>query len=130
MAHTDNTMAALSVKLDIAERVRAALPETTVTREAETNTKIVALLKAGHGELKHYTKDSEQHRVQILFDLSLVMPPPCSWEHAMITRVSGFTTASKLLWSSGGSTEQKKMPRVSLLRSGTRHMTQMPRSHR
>ena len=58
-----------------------------------------------------------------------------------ITRVPGSTTASKLLWSNGGSTEWRKIPRVSLLRSGIRHKTflllksgirprtQMPRSH-
>ena len=38
------------------------------------------------------------------------------------TRVPGSTsstTASKLLYSSGGSTEWRKMPRISLLKSGT-----------
>ena len=48
---------------------------------------------------------------------------------ARITRVPSSTTASKLLWSGSGSTEWRKMARVSLLRSGTRHKTQMPRSH-
>jgi len=43
----------LCLKLGICERVRNALPETTATREAETNAKILALLKAVLGELKH-----------------------------------------------------------------------------
>jgi len=45
-----------------------------------------------------------------------------------VTRVSCSKTASKLLWSSGGS-RKRKMSRVSLLRSGTRHKLWMPRSH-
>ena len=49
-----------------------------------------------------------------------------SWEDSRVPG-HGSTTASKLLWSSGGSTEWRKMPQVSLLRSGTRHKT-MPRS--
>jgi hypothetical protein len=55
-------IAALCVKLDISERVREALPETTATREAKTNTKIVALLKTGLSELKHCR--NEQQRIQ------------------------------------------------------------------
>ena len=54
-----------------------------------------------------------------------------TWHAAVgsITRIPSSTTASTLLWSSGGSTEWRKMPRVSHLRSGTQHKTQMPRSH-
>ena len=73
MAHADTMIAALCVKLGISERVRDALPETTATREAETNAKIVALLKTGLGELKHCR--NEQQRIQFLVGLSLVMPP-------------------------------------------------------
>ena len=63
---------ALCVNLGISERVRDALPETTSTRETETNTKIGALFKTGLGDLKHCR--NEQQRIQCLVGLSLVMP--------------------------------------------------------
>jgi len=52
MAHAVTIMmiVALTVNLGITERVRNALPETQTTRDAETNAKIVDLLKAGLAE--------------------------------------------------------------------------------
>jgi len=44
VAYAVTMIAALCVKLGISERMRDALPETRATREAATNTKIVALL--------------------------------------------------------------------------------------
>jgi len=73
MAHSLTMIATRCVKLGISEGVRNVLPETTATREAETNAKIVALLKTVLGELKH-CKD-EQQRIQFLVGLNLVMPP-------------------------------------------------------
>ena len=72
IAHAVTMIAALSVKLGITEHVNTALPETTVTREAETNAEIVALLKAGLGDLKH-CRNKEQH-TQFLVGLGLVIP--------------------------------------------------------
>ena len=45
MAHAVTMIATRCVKLGISERVCNALPETTATREAETNAKIVALFE-------------------------------------------------------------------------------------
>jgi len=67
MAHAVTMIAALCVKLGISERVRDALPETIPTHEAVTNTKIVALLNFGHGELKHCR--NEQQRIQFVVGL-------------------------------------------------------------
>jgi len=73
MAHAVTMIAALCAKQGISERVRDVLPETAVTREAKTNAKIVALLKAVLGELKHCR--NEQQCIQFLVGLALVMPP-------------------------------------------------------
>jgi len=67
MAHAVTMIVALTVKLGITERVRNALPET----DAETNAKIVDLLKAGLAETKHCT--NEQQHIQYLIGLSYVM---------------------------------------------------------
>ena len=73
MTHAVTMIAVLCVKLGMSERVRDTLPETRATHEAETNTKIVVLLKIGLGELKHCR--NEQQRIQFVVGLSLVMPP-------------------------------------------------------
>jgi len=70
-------IAALSVQLGITEHVHTALPETTVTREAETNAEIVALLKAGLGELKHCR--NKEHHTQFLVGLGLDTTADGGW---------------------------------------------------
>ena len=52
MAHAVTMIVALTVRLGIREHVRNTLPETQTTRDAETNAKIVDLLKAGRAETK------------------------------------------------------------------------------
>ena len=60
MAHAVTMIVALTVKLVNTERVRNALSETKTTRDAETNAKIVDLLKAGLAETKQqrHAKDN------------------------------------------------------------------------
>jgi len=72
MAHAATMIIALTVKLGVTEHVRNALPETQTTRDAETNAKIVDLLKAGLAETKKWK--NEQQRIQYLIGLSYVMP--------------------------------------------------------
>jgi len=59
MAHAVTMIIMLTVKLEITERVRNALPETQTTSDAETNAKIVDLLKTGLAEIKHCKNEHE-----------------------------------------------------------------------
>ena len=60
-------------KLDMTDSVFEALTPIAMTREAETNAKIVMLMKAGLAETKHCR--NEQQRQDFHIGLSYVMPP-------------------------------------------------------
>ena len=60
-------------KLDMTDSVFEALTPIAMTREAETNAKIVMLMKAGLAETKHCR--NEQQRQEFHIGLSYVMPP-------------------------------------------------------
>ena len=60
-------------KLDMTDSVFEALTPIAMTREVETNAKIVMLMKAGLAETKHCR--TEQQRQEFHFGLSYVMPP-------------------------------------------------------
>jgi hypothetical protein len=64
---------ALIRKLDMTDSVFEALTPIAMTREADTNAKIVMLMKAGLAETKHCR--NEQQRQEFHIGLSYVMPP-------------------------------------------------------
>ena len=60
-------------KLDMTDSVFEALTPIAMTREADTNAKIVMLMKAGLDDTKHCRND--QQRQEFHIGLSYVMPP-------------------------------------------------------
>jgi hypothetical protein len=68
-----NIIAGLIRKFDMTDIVFEALTPIAMTRETETNAKIVMLMKAGLDETKHCRND--QQRQEFHIGLSYVMPP-------------------------------------------------------
>ena len=83
------------------DSVFEALTPIAMTREADTNAKIVMLMKAALAETKHCR--NEQQRQEFHIGLRYVMPP---WEETVVSS------------SSGGSTEWRRMRQDSRSKSG------------
>jgi hypothetical protein len=97
------------------DSVFEALTPIAMTREADTNAKIVMLMKAALAETKHCR--NEQQRQEFHIGLSYVMPPREG------ERSSKGWIKTLLSSSSGGSTEWRRMRQDSRSKSGRRTLT-------